>query len=70
MLTRLHLPENTNRSCITQSQLITKPGISWVRVNQNLALLKLPAKRQAEILKFGKDRIITERNLRRQTRHS
>jgi len=49
---------------ITQSQLATKLGVSRVRVNQYLALLKLPAERQAEISKYGKEQMITERSLR------
>jgi len=49
---------------LNQSQLAEKLGISRVRVNQYLALLKLPEERQAEILKHGKERMITEQKLR------
>ena len=49
---------------ISQSQLAEKLGISRVRVNQYLALLKLPEEQQTEILEYGKERMITERELR------
>jgi len=52
---------------LTQSQLAAKLGVSRVRVNQYIALLKLPEERQAEILKYSKKRIITERELRRKS---
>ncbi len=50
---------------ITQSQLAEKLGVSRVRVNQYLALLKLPEERQTTILKHGKEEMITERTLRK-----
>jgi DNA-binding transcriptional regulator LsrR (DeoR family) len=50
---------------LNQSQLATKLGISRVRVNQYLALLKLPQDEIEYILENGKDEIITERTLRK-----
>jgi len=50
---------------ITQSQLADKLGVSRVRVNQYLALLRLPEGRLTEILKHGKEKMITERILRK-----
>jgi len=49
---------------LNQSQLANKLGISRVRVNQILNLLKLPQKKQKYIMENGKDKIITERMLR------
>ncbi|MCK5617671.1 hypothetical protein KAR91_88215 [Candidatus Pacearchaeota archaeon] len=49
---------------LNQSQLAAKLGVSRVRVNQFLALLKLPEERQSEILEYGKKQMITERSLR------
>ncbi|MCP4648448.1 MAG: hypothetical protein GY853_00015 [PVC group bacterium] len=49
---------------LNQSQLANKLGISRVRVNQILNLLKLPKTRQKHILKNGKEKMITERSLR------
>jgi len=48
---------------LNQSQLANKLGISRVRVNQILNLLKLPQKKQKYIMENGKDKIITERML-------
>ena len=55
---------------ITQSQLAVKIGVSRTRVNQYLALLKLPEERQTEILKYGKRQMITERELRKCSNHN
>src|SRR3989339_894043 len=49
---------------LSQSALAKKLGISRVRINQYLSLLKFPKDRQHEILQYGKERIITERSLR------
>ncbi|MFH1777328.1 MAG: winged helix-turn-helix transcriptional regulator [Candidatus Omnitrophota bacterium] len=50
---------------ISQNQLAKKLGISRVRVNQILNLLKLPKEKQDYILKHGKDEMVTERKLRK-----
>ena len=49
---------------LNQSQLANKLGISRVRVNQYLALLKLPKDHQQYILEYGKEQMITERSIR------
>lgn len=50
---------------LNQSQLAEKLGISRVRITQILSLLKLPKKKQDYILKQGKEKMITERKLRK-----
>jgi len=62
----LNFQELMSAEDLNQSQLATKLGISRVRVNQYLALLKLPEERQEEILKYGKGQMTTERELRKQ----
>jgi len=49
---------------LTQSQLAKKLGISKARITQLLNLLKLPQKDQEEILKSGKEKLISEKSLR------
>jgi hypothetical protein len=50
---------------LTQSKLAQKIGVSRVRVTQFLNLLKLPKREQSYILKHGKERLITERAIRK-----
>jgi ParB/RepB/Spo0J family partition protein len=50
---------------LTQSALAEKMGISRVRINQYLNLLKIPKERIDYILENGKRKIITERQLRK-----
>jgi len=50
---------------LNQNQLARKLGISRVRVNQILKLLKLPEDQQKYILEYGKEKMITERQLRK-----
>ncbi|MFH1327557.1 MAG: helix-turn-helix domain-containing protein [Candidatus Bathyarchaeota archaeon] len=50
---------------LSQNKLAKKLGISRVRVTQILNLLKLPEKQQNYILRNGKEKMITERSLRR-----
>ena len=52
---------------LTQSALSEKLGISRVRINQYLNLLKLPEEKIEYILTNGKDELITERELRKIT---
>ena len=49
---------------LSQSELAKKLGISRVRVNQVLGVLKLPQEKQKYILEKGKIDLITERSLR------
>jgi len=49
---------------LTQSLLSKKLGISRVRINQYLSLLKLPQSKIKHILKNGEKELITERSLR------
>lgn len=49
---------------LNQNQLAQKLGISRVRINQYLRLLKLPPEQQNYILEYGKEKMITERILR------
>lgn len=61
------LHEEMNREGLTQAELALKHGISRVRVNQWLALLKLPGKEIRRILAMGDSwerRLLTERGLR------
>ncbi len=55
---------------LNQNQLARKLKISRVRVCQLLSLLKLPEDQQKYILEYGKEEIITERQLRSQTSRS
>lgn len=50
---------------LNQNQLAKKLGISRVRVNQVLNLLKLPEDQQKYVLEHGKKEMITERQLRK-----
>lgn len=49
---------------LTQSGLAEKLGISRVRVTQILSLLKLPDHKIQYVLTYGKNELITERQLR------
>lgn len=49
---------------LTQTQLATKLGISRVRITQYLNLLKLPKPKQEFVLRYGDEKLITERSLR------
>lgn len=49
---------------LNQNQLAQRLGISRVRVNQYLRLLKLPPEQRDYILKYRKREMITERMLR------
>ena len=49
---------------LNQNQLARKLKISRVRVCQLLSLLKLPEDQQEYVLKYGREKIITERKLR------
>ncbi|MBU1044569.1 MAG: hypothetical protein KJ915_09280 [Candidatus Omnitrophica bacterium] len=51
---------------LNQNQLAQKLGISSVRVCQLLNLLKLPEDQQKYILEYGKEKMITERQLRKE----
>ena len=50
---------------LTQGQLAERLDISRVRVTQILNLLKLPIEQQNHILEHGKEKLITERSLRK-----
>ncbi|MCK5707631.1 MAG: hypothetical protein KAI43_08260 [Candidatus Aureabacteria bacterium] len=52
---------------LNQNQLAKKLKISRVRVCQLLSLLKLPEDQQKYILEYGKEKMITERQLRKST---
>ena len=54
-----------SESGLSQTQLAKQLGISRVRVTQVLNLLKLPKEKQDYILKNGKDRMMSERTLRK-----
>ena len=56
---RIMQKENLN-----QNQLAKKLGISRVRVNQILKILKLPQGQQDYVMQYGKIETITERSLR------
>jgi len=50
---------------LSQNKLAKKLGISRVRITQILNLLKLTEEQQDYILKNGKEKMITERKLRK-----
>jgi ParB/RepB/Spo0J family partition protein len=50
---------------LTQAELAKRLGVSRVRITQFLNLLKLPKEKQNYILKYGKERLITERAIRK-----
>ena len=56
---RIMLEENLN-----QGQLARKLSISRVRITQILNLLKQSQEKQKHVLKYGKEKMITERTLR------
>lgn len=55
---------------LNQEQLARKLSISRVRVHQLLNLLKLPEDQQKYILEYGKEEMITERQLRKPSLHT
>ena len=63
----MELKEEMSREGLTQAELSRKHGISRARVNQWLALLRLPTGKRMRILAMGdrwKKRLLTERALR------
>jgi len=56
-----HIMQEEN---LNQGQLARKLGMSRVRITQILNLLKLPKEQQDYVLKYGKEKLITERRIR------
>ena len=50
---------------LSQNKLAKKLGISRVRITQFLNLLKLPQEQQDYVLRYGKEKLITEKALRK-----
>jgi len=54
---------------LTKNRLARKLGISRARITQLLNLLKLPQEKLDYILKYGQEKGITERSLRKEASH-